>query len=143
MAQQLYYEDVQVGDEPPQVTFNLTIQRMVMTVGANRDFALYHHNTAAGIASGSPNMFLNNVSCLALWERVISDWIGLRGRVKEVEFRITTFHAAGDVVTTKGQVKKKWQENGQNLISLEMSSEHNRGQSMGGSAVIALPSRPR
>ena len=143
MTQQLYYEDVHLGDAPPPVTFNLTIQRMVMSAGANRDFTSYHHNTAAGIASGSPNMFLNNVSTLTLWERVISDWIGIHGRVKSVEFRITTFHAAGDVVTTKGEVKKKWQENGQNLINLEMSSEHSRGQCRVGSAVIALPSRAR
>ncbi|MDO8750533.1 MAG: MaoC family dehydratase N-terminal domain-containing protein [Dehalococcoidia bacterium] len=141
-TQQLYYEDVRVGDEPPPVTFNMTIQRMVMSAGANRDFAIIHHNTAAGRSSGAPNMYLNNVSTLAMWERVISDWIGIRGRVKTVEFRITTFHAAGDVVTVKGQVKKKWQENGQNLINLDMNSEHSRGSCMVGSVVIALPSRP-
>ena len=141
-TQQLYYEDVQEGDEIPAVTFNLTIQRMVMSAGANRDFALIHHNTAAGRGSGAPNMYLNNVSTLTLWERVISDWIGIHGRVKAVEFRITNFHAAGDIVTVKGQVTKKWQEDGQNLIDLEMNSEHDRGKCQVGSALIALPSRP-
>ena len=139
--QQVYYEDVKDGDEVPQVTFHLTIQRMVMTAASNRDFATIHHNTTMGRAAGAPDMFLNNVSCLSMWERVISDWIGIYGRVKKVGFRITTFAAAGDSVEVKGTVTKKWQEAGENLIELDMISQHARGTSMAGYAIVSLPSR--
>ena len=82
-TQQLYYEDVKDGDEVPQVTFHLTIQRMVMSAASNRDFATIHHNTAMGRAAGAPDMFLNNVSCLSMWERASrqsADWQAMEFR---------------------------------------------------------------
>lgn len=138
---QLCYEDVKDGQEIPPVEFNLTVQRMVMSAGANRDFATIHHNSTMGKAAGAPDMFLNNVSCLMLWERVISDWIGVYGRVKKVGFRIVHFHAAGDIIRTHGKVIKKWQENGLNLVEVEMASETPRMTGMTGTAVIALPAK--
>ncbi|MEK7777886.1 MAG: hypothetical protein AAB303_04600, partial [Chloroflexota bacterium] len=94
---------------------------------------------AAGQADGAPNMHANADSCLSMWERAISDWIGPAGRVKKVSFRITTFNAAGDAVTVGGNVAKKWQEEGLNLVELNMKSEHARGTSMQGTAIVALP----
>ena len=43
-------------------------------------------------------MFLQNNSCLMLWERVVSDWMGVYGRVRAATFRITEFHLAGDII---------------------------------------------
>lgn len=138
-TEQLYYENVKEGDEIPKVTFHLTIQRMVMAAASNRDFATIHHNTTMGQAAGAPDMFLNNVSCLSMWERVISDWIGIHGKVKKVGFRITTFAAAGDSVEVGGTVTKKWQDGSENLVELDMISQHARGTSMAGHAIISLP----
>ena len=138
---QLCWEDVRDGEDIPPVTLNLTIQRMVMSAGSNRDFATHHHNTAMGQADGAPNMHANADSCLSMWERAITDWIGAAGRVKKVTFRIMTFNAAGDAVTVSGKVAKKWQEKGLNLVELDMKSEHARGMSMQGVATVALPSK--
>ncbi len=138
---QLCWEDVQDGQDVPSVTFNLTIQRLVMSAGANRDFATHHHNTAMGQADGAPDMHANADSCLAMWERAITDWSGPVGRLKKVNFRITTFNAAGDAVTVSGKVAKKWQEKGLHLVELDMKTEHARGLSMQGTAVVALPSK--
>jgi len=140
-TKQVIWEDVNEGDELPPVDFNLTIQRMVMSAGANRDFATIHHNTTAGKGAGAPDMFLNNVSTLMLWERVISDWTGLYGRVKKVGFRIMHFHAAGDIINVHGTVAKKWQEQGLNLVEIEMKSETPRMLGQVGTVVVALPSR--
>ncbi len=138
---QLCWEDVREGEEVHPVTFNLTIQRLVMFAGANRDFAAHHHNTAMGQADGAPNMHANADSCLAMWERVITDWIGAAGRIKKVNFRNVTFNAAGDAVVVSGKVAKKWQEKDLNLVELDMKSAHARGTSMIGTAVVALPSK--
>ncbi|MDO8751311.1 MAG: acyl dehydratase [Dehalococcoidia bacterium] len=140
---QLCWEDVRDGEDIPSVTLNLTIQRLVMSAGSNQDFATHHHNTAMGQADGAPNMHANADSCLAMWERAITDWIGAAGRIKKVSFRIVTFNAAGDAVTVSGNVAKKWQEEGLNLVELNMKSEHARGASMQGTAIVALPSRSK
>jgi hypothetical protein len=45
-------------------------------------------------------------------------------------------------VVTKGTVKRKWVENGEHLVELEIVSEHSRGISVGpGPVVVSLPSR--
>ncbi len=137
---QLCWEDVREGEDIPPVTFNLTIQRLVMSASAIRDYATHHHNTAMGQADGAPDMHASADSCLAMWERVITDWIGGAGRVKEVTFRIIAFSAAGDAVTVSGKVAKRWQEKGLNLVELDMKSEHARGMTMQGVAIVALPS---
>ena len=138
---QLCWEDVKVGDDVPPVEFNLTIQRMVQTAGGNRDFTPLHHNTTIGKATGAPDMFRNNVSTLTLWERAISDWIGIHGRIKKVSFRIIHFHAAGDLIRTTGKVAKKWHEKGLNLVELEMENTTPRMAGKAGTVVVALPSR--
>lgn len=141
IPKQVCWEDVKVGDELPAVDFNLTVQRMVMTAGANRDFVTLHHNSTTAKAAGAPDMFLNNVSTLSLWERVISDWSGIYGRVKKASFRIVHFHAAGDVIHVHGKVAKKWQEHGLNLVELDMQSDTPRMPGQTGSVVVALPSK--
>lgn len=52
------------------------------------------------------------------------------------------FNQAGVTVTTKGTVKQKYQENGENLIELEVWSENDRGVSVGpGPVVVAVSLR--
>ena len=57
---QIYYENVNEGDEIPSVKFNLTVQRMIMFVGATRNFPGLHHNDRQAIANGATGMFLQN-----------------------------------------------------------------------------------
>lgn len=142
-SQQRYYEDVEVGDEVPPVTTHLTVQRLVMEAGANRAFPGIHHNTEVAQAYGAPEMFANNGFIQAMWERTYREFIGLDGGVKKVgPYRILSFNTAGDSVVTLGVVKRKWQENGENLVDLEMRSENSRGVSVGpGPVVVTLPSR--
>lgn len=142
-AQQLYYEDVREEDDVPSVTYHLTIQRMIMAAASNRDFSPIHHNTIVAQAAGAPEMFLNNVSCLSLWDRAVSEYVGIYGRVKKVAFRITDFNCAGDSVLVKGKVTKRCQQDGQNLIELQMTLENDRGISMTGTVVVSLPRRAK
>jgi len=138
---QVYYEGVNEGDEIPSVDFNLTVQRMIMFVGATRNFPGLHHNDRVAQKQGAaPNMFLQNNSCLMLWERVVSDWMGVYGRVKSANFRITEFHLAGDIIHVGGKITKKWQENGLNLVELTMQSDTPRRAGMTGTVIVALPS---
>lgn len=137
---QPYYEAVNVGDELPSVDFNLTVQRMIMFVGATRNFPGLHHNDRVAQKQGAaPAMFLQNNSCLMLWERVVSDWMGVYGRVRSANFRITEFHLAGDIIHVGGTITKKWQENGLNLVEITMESKTPRRTGMTGNVVVALP----
>ena len=137
---QVYFEGVSEGDEIPAVDFNLTVQRMIMFVGATRNFPGLHHNDRMAQANGATGMFLQNNSCLMLWERVVSDWMGIYARVRSATFRISDFHVVGDIIHVGGTIMKKWSENGLNLVEIAMESQTPRRVGMTGTVIVALPS---
>lgn len=142
---QRYWEDVNEGDEVPAVHYPLTVQRMVMAAGANRDFNAIHHNTHVAQEGGAADMYAMNYFHNGMWERVAREFIGLGGKIKQIgSFRMRVFSTVGDTVVTGGTVKRKWQENGENLIEMELTSvlSTNGNTSVGPGPVIAtLPSK--
>ena len=142
-SSQRYYEDATVGDEVPAVTMHMTVQRLVIEAGANRDFSPHHHNTELCQSENIPEMFMNNGFVQAMWERTYQEYIGLGGRVKKVgPFRMRVFNTVTDSIVTTGVVKRKWQADGENLVELEMWSENSKGVSVGpGPVLVALPSK--
>lgn len=142
-SKQRYYEDVKEGDEVPPITFNITVQRLVIEAGGNRDFAPIHHDTVLTQRQGVEEMYANNVFVQGMWERTVREFIGLDGRIKKVgPFRMRIFNQAGMSVVTKGKVSRKWQEGEQNFVELEIWSEHERGVSVGpGPVLVTLPSK--
>ncbi len=142
-SKQRYWEDVKEGDDVPPVTVNLTVQRMIMLAGANRDFNQIHHNDRVAQKQGAPNMYINNGSVQGIWERTVREFIGLDGDIKKVgPFRMRVFNTVGESVVTRGTVKRKWQEGEQHLVELEIWSEHSKGVSVGpGPVLVTLPSK--
>ena len=142
-SQQRYWEDVNEGDTIPPLTVNLTIARLVVEAGANRDFNQIHHNTPVSKATGAPDMYANNVFIQSWWERAVREWIGLGGRFKKTgPFRMRIFNTVGEAAVTTGTVTRKWQEDGENLVEIEVQTEISRGTSVGpGPVVVSLPSR--
>lgn len=138
---QRYWEDVAEGDEVPAVEFPLSVYRLVVEAGANRDFNSIHHNTEYARKTGAPEMYANTLFLQGMWERTVREFIGLDGVMKSLKgFRMKIFNTVGDTVVTKGIVKRKWQEGGEALVALEIWSENSKGVSVGpGTVVVALP----
>lgn len=140
---QRYWEDVSEGDEVPAVEFPLSVYRLIVEAGANRDFNSIHHNTEYAQKTGASEMYANNIFLQGMWERTVREFIGLGGVMKSLKgFRMRIFNTVGETVITRGRVKRKWEEDGEALIDLEIWSEHSRGISVGpGSVVVTLPRR--
>ena len=142
-SEQRYFEDVKEGDAVPPITINVTIARLVVEAGANRDFNQIHHNSPVSIATGAPEMYANNGFIQGWWERCVREYVGLGGRFRKTgPFRMNIFNVVGEAVTTSGAVKRTWEEDGEHLVELEIRSEMSQGVSVGpGPVVVALPSR--
>ncbi len=141
---QRYFEDINEGDVVPPVVTNVTVQRLVIEAGANRDFTPIHHNTEIAQGQGAPEMYANNVFIQGMWERVVREYIGLAGTIRKVgPFRMRIFNPVGENVVTRGTVARKWQAEGQNFLELQVQSEHSGGVSVGpGPVVVTIPSKP-
>jgi len=142
-SEQRYWEDVEEGAEVPPVAFPLSVYRLVVEAGANRDFNSIHHNSEYARASGAPEMYANTGFLLGMWERTVREFIGLRGSIHHIAgFRMRRFNTAGETVVVRGRVKSKRHEEGGALVELELWSELGDAITVGpGVVTVELPVR--
>jgi acyl dehydratase len=137
------WEDLTVGQAVPAVRFPLSVYRMVVAAGANRDFNSIHHNSEWARASGAPDMYANVVFLQGMWERCVREFIGASGTIRQISgFRMGSFNTVGDVVTVEGEVARVWEDGAAGLAELRMTSRNRHGISVGpGTVTVRLPRR--
>lgn len=145
MNQQRYWDDTVEGEELPSVAFPLTVYRLVMTAGANRDFNAIHHNSEYARRTGAPEMYANTLFLQGMWERAVREYIGLAGTLRHIRgFRMGSFNTVGDTVVVKGNVTRKYREGPVGLVELKVWSQNRHGISVGpGTVLVTLPLRQR
>jgi hypothetical protein len=138
---QLFWNDVSIGEPIPPVEFPLSVVRLVVEAGANRDFNSIHHNTQWAQAMGADEMYANNIFIQGMWERAVREYIGLAGVIRKVgPFRMRRFNTVGEVVTVSGRVTNKWEAQGDHLVEIELQSATSVGVTVGpGPVVVSLP----
>ena len=134
---QRHLKDVAVGDELTPVSFPITVYRLVMEAGANRDFNSIHHNTEYAQATGAREMYANTTFLLGMWERAVRDWIGPAGKIHSISgFRMRSFNYAGDTTTVTGKVIGI----DGTTIRIQMTSNNSAGVTVGpGTVTVSLP----
>nr|WP_271208827.1 hypothetical protein [Rhodococcus wratislaviensis]GLK33182.1 hypothetical protein GCM10017611_00240 [Rhodococcus wratislaviensis] len=103
-ARGLRIGEVVIGEALPERMLPLTLQRLVMEAGVNRDFTPTHHDTEIAQGSGAPGPYLNTPMIMALLEAGIRDWMGVEGRLLELDFRMLRFNVVGSVARFGGEV---------------------------------------
>ena len=136
-AAQQRLKDVAVGDELTPVSFPITVYRLVMEAGANRDFNSIHHNTEYAQATGAREMYANTTFLLGMWERAVRDWIGPAGKIHSISgFRMRSFNYPGDTTTVTGKVIGI----DGTTIRIQMTSNNSAGVTVGpGTVTVSLP----
>lgn len=143
IATQRHWDDVVEGEALESLAFPLTVYRLVMAAGANRDFNSIHHNSEVARATGAPEMYANNFLLQGMWERTVRQYIGEAGVIRRLAgFQMRIFNTVGDTVVVKGRVERKWREDDLGFVEFAMWSENAKGVSVGpGRMVATLPLR--
>ena len=141
MAKQVYFEDIQVGAELPILEKNPTTQQLVKYAGASGDYYQIHYDQEFARANGLPNVVLHGALKNAFLGQLMTDWIGEDGILKRLSAQYRGMDVPGTPIFAKGVVKKRYVENGENLVECEIWLENHKGEkTTPGSAVVALPS---
>lgn len=137
----LTFDEVQVGDQLPTVEYPLTVYRLVMAAGSNRDFNSIHHNTEYARSTGADEMYANTSFLLSAWERLVRDWMGADGSIRSIKgFRMRSFNYVGDTLRVLGDVVAVSRESDIGLVDVRVRCENSRGVSVGpGIVQVALP----
>lgn len=135
------WQQAQVGDLLGPLAYPLSVYRLVVAAGANRDFNSIHHNTEYARASGAPEMYANTLFLLGMWERVLRDYMGLAGTLRRVAgFRMNGFNCVGDEPVVFGQVIEKFREGSAGMVRIRMWTQNGDRTSVGpGMVTITLP----
>lgn len=138
------WEAVEVGERLEALEFPITIYRLVVAAGANRDFNAIHHNSDFARASGAPDMYANTLLLQGMWERAARQYIGLAGTIRRLAgFRMNSFNCVGETVVVRGEVARKWREGDAGLVEIRMWSENGERVSVGpGAMIVTLPLEP-
>jgi len=135
------FEQVTDGDYLPTFPLALTLQRLVMEAGVNRDFAPIHHDREVAQAAGAAGPFANIMLVQALLEATLRGWMGLDGRVRRLAITTRSFAPAGEVMTGHGRVTGTRPEEHGGLVDLEVWTESAGARSAVGTATVWLPPR--
>ena len=118
-----------LGDALPEIQIPITLQRLVMEAGANRDFSLIHHDAEVAQSAGASDAFANTFFLMGMFERLVRDWAGPHMRLKKMgPLKMLNFNVVGDTLVFKGSVVAvEPAESGEKCV-LDLWCESERGQ---------------
>lgn len=142
MAYNVYFEDVQVGQEIPAFSRETDFMHWNRYAAVNDEFVYIHMDDEAGKAAGQGAAFgMGNLR----WAYVINalrDWIGDEAEIRELSLQFRAVNHKHDKLRTSCVVTEKRQENGENLVILDVNVLNQKDEKTApGRAVVVLPSR--
>lgn len=142
MSNQLYFEDVNEGQEIPTIRKDPTTQQLVMYAGASGDYYQIHYDLEFAKSNNLPNVILHGALKNAYLGQIVTDWIGEEGTLKKLTAQYRGMDVPGTPAFVKGVVKNTKVEDGENLVECEIWLENQEGKrTTPGSAIVSLPSR--
>jgi len=141
-AMQVFYEDVEPGDEIPVLTVTVDETQMFFFSAATYNGHRIHYDKQwAREVEGYDDVLVQGPLQSALLARAITDWIGGRGRLVEYSVQNRAVAHPGQVLTFGGVITAKRVADGIGLVDLEIVGRRDDTVLMPGTATVALPVR--
>ena len=134
----LYFEDVNEGDEGPSISHELTRTDLVMYAGASGDFNPMHTDEVKAKEAGLPSVFGHGMFSMGLLGRAITDYVGI-GNLRNFKVRFTKQTWPGETLSTTIAVSEK-RPNNEIVLECELLNEEGEAK-VAGEATAALPRR--
>lgn len=142
MPEQLYYEDVAVGDEITPLAKQPTTRQLVMWAGASGDYNPIHYDKDFAQSQGLPGVIVHGQLTACFLGQLITDWIGVLGVVHNFSCSYRGMNFPGEVLTCRGKVTKKYVADDKHYMECDIWVENPKGEkTVPGRAVVTVPSR--
>jgi acyl dehydratase len=142
MAEQVYYEDIEMGSELPGLVKYPTTMQLVKYAGASGDYYQIHYDKDFAIASGLPGVIVHGWLALSFLGQLVTDWLGEGGALLKLSGSYRGMNKVHEDIICNGRVTKKYVEDGKNCARVEVWAENPAGEkTVTGTATVTLPSR--
>ncbi|OBI90724.1 MaoC family dehydratase [Mycobacterium sp. 1245805.9] len=140
---QVFYEDVAVGDRMPTLTVTVDETQLFFFSAATYNGHRIHYDKEwARAVEGYDDVLVHGPLQAALLARTIGDWIGGRGRLVSFSVQNRAVAYPGQALSFGGEVTgKRLAENGAGLLDLEIAGRRDDTVLMPGTATVELPRR--
>ena len=143
MTSQIFFDDVQEGDQIPTLAITVDATQMFFFSAATYNGHRIHYDrTWAREVEGYPDILVHGPLQAALLARAITDWIGPGGRLVRYSIQNRASAYPGEELRFVGTVTGIREEDGQALVDLSIHGEKGAAEIlMPGTATVALPRR--
>lgn len=141
-TEQTYWDDVQEGQEIPTLTKNPSSQQLVQWAAGSGDFYQIHYDKDFAQGTGLKGIIVHGALKHAFLGQMLHEWIRYGGRVKRYQVSYRGMDYPGEEMVCHGRVTRKYEENGEGLVDLEIWTANPEGQqTTPGTATVILPKR--
>ena len=104
MQKTLTAGELEVGHALPDLDIETTATLVAGGAMASRDYTPVHHDKAAAVSQGLPDIFMNILTTQGLCSRYVTDWAGPDALVTNVKTKLGGPNLPGDTLKLRGQV---------------------------------------
>lgn len=136
----LTYQSVQVGEEiPAYTTTPISRATLALYAGASGDHNPIHIDIDFAKKFGMPDVFVHGMLNMAYLGRLLTEWVP-QTAIRQYGVRFASITAIHDRITCNGKIIEKFEQNGEQLVRLELTAANQDGEvKLTGQAIIALP----
>ncbi|MFH2131229.1 MAG: MaoC/PaaZ C-terminal domain-containing protein [bacterium] len=133
------WEHIQAGEKLPELIKRPGVTQLVKYAAGSGDFNPLHHDTSFPQAKAIGSIIVHGRFKYAALGECVSNWLNHQGRIKTISCQYRGMDFPDSEITCKGTVVKKWIENGEKLVELEVWTEDSHGkQTTPGKAIVAF-----
>ncbi len=143
MANNVYFEDVNVGDKLPEWSRKTDFMNWNRYAAVNDEFIYIHMDDEAGRkALNEQGAFGMGNLRYAYIVNALQAWIGDEAEVREIGCQFRAINQKNDVLTVVGTVTATEVVDGEHRITLDIDVVNQKGEpTCPGHAVVAVPTR--
>ena len=137
---QVYWDDIEVGQEIPTLVKHPTHIQMLMWGGAVDDYNPMNADNEIATRAGYSEPIVFGPLIWSFLVQMLTNWMGVDGWLKKIAVRHYLPALAGGDIVCKGKITDKYVKDGEHYVELQIQADYPSGEEGTiGSATVLLP----
>lgn len=143
MSDQVFFEDVSIGQEIPPIEKKVTTVNILMYLSTVWLMDRIHFDYPfATQRRGLPNVVAPGNMAGDYYVQLLEDWAGDKGHLRKMSIQFRNFMVPGDVLVCGGKVLNKYLLDGKGYVELDLWLKNQNGiNCVPGKGLVELPVR--
>ncbi len=123
MAEQVFWDDINEGDPIPEIVKNCNSQQLVMWAAASGDFNQIHYDERIAKSQKLEDIIVHGALKAGFLGQLLWQFAGEKGSIRSYGCQYRGMDYRYQDIVCKGVVTKKYEEDGQHLVDLDIWTE--------------------